>query len=95
MTLSHWEILVDVVSKVFREMVKVAQKPENAAPPVIGPIFHSSAWRMDVHNDASWRAFLNEVRQQEHTRRAVRCLSTAGTEKGGFRQRKHTARLRL
>ena len=41
-----WEIPVDVVSKIFREMVKVAQKPENAAPPVIKPIFHSSAWRM-------------------------------------------------
>ena len=30
------------------EMVKVAQKPENAAQHVVGPIFHSSAWRTSL-----------------------------------------------
>ena len=35
--------LVDVVSKSFQGMVNVAQKPENAAQPVFGPSFHSSA----------------------------------------------------
>ena len=48
MTLSLWELPVDVVSKIFQEMVKVAQKPENAAQPVIGHVFHSSAWKTSL-----------------------------------------------
>ena len=40
-----WKLPVDVVSKTFQEVVKVAQKPENAVQLVIGLGFHSSAWR--------------------------------------------------
>ena len=48
MTLSPWELPVDVVSKIFQQTVKVAQKPENAAQPVLGPIFQSSAWKTSL-----------------------------------------------
>ena len=48
MKLSPWELPVDVVPKIFQDIVKVAQKPENAAKPIIGPMFHSSAWRASL-----------------------------------------------
>ena len=46
--LSPRKVPVDVVSKSFREVVKVAQEPENAVQPVIGPSFHSSTWRTSI-----------------------------------------------
>ena len=44
-TLSPWKLPVDVVSKSFQEVVKVAQKLENAVQLVCGLGFLSSAWR--------------------------------------------------
>merc|ERR1712136_735327 len=59
---SPWNLPVDVVSKSFQEVVKVAQKLESKVQPVIGLGFHSSAME-DVDHDALWLAVLNEVRQ--------------------------------
>jgi hypothetical protein len=59
---SPWKLPVDVVSKSFQEVVKVAQKLENTVQPVIGLGFHSSSLE-DVNHDALWLALLNEVRQ--------------------------------
>ena len=59
---SPWNLPVDVGSKSFQEVVKVAQKLENTVQPVIGLGFHSSALE-DVDHDALWLALLNEVRQ--------------------------------
>merc|ERR1712135_273167 len=59
---SPWKLPVDVVSKSFQEVVKVAQKIENTMQPVIGLGFHSSSLE-DVNHDALWLALLNEVRQ--------------------------------
>ena len=47
----------------FQEVVKIAQKPENAVKPVIELGLRSSAME-DVDHDAVWRASLNEVPQR-------------------------------
>ena len=62
-------------------MVKVGQKPENAAQPVIGPIFHSSAWRTSTH-DALWRALSSEVWRGAHA------LNCSVTEVRGYIERR-------
>ena len=58
---SLWKLPVDVVSKSFQDVVKVAQKLENAVQSVVGSDFHSPG--MDVDHDALWLALLNEIQQ--------------------------------
>ena len=76
MTLSIFIFLVDVLSKSPQEMVKVALdkvalKTENAARAVFRLGFHVLR-KEDFDYDSSCQASVNDVRQQEHTRRAVR-----------------------
>ena len=55
----------------FQEVVKFAQKSENAVQPVIGLGFTLISME-DVDHNASWRAFLNEVQQPGAHARTVR-----------------------
>ena len=48
----------------------------------------------DVDHDALWRALLTEVRQREAHALNCSVIECVGTVRGGFRQRKYTARLR-
>ena len=74
--LSPWKLPVDVVSKGFREVVKVAQKLETAVQPFI-------ICMENVDYDALLRALLNEVRL-----RGAHALNCSVTERGGYSERR-------
>ena len=77
MTLPPWALLVDVVSKIFQDVVKLRRKLETAVQPIIGLGFPLICMESVVH-DSVWRASLFEVQQ-----RGAHAPNRSATERAG------------